>query len=138
VDLQLDENCLPARVVLVKVGRPSVFLRGDLLAYKTDRAMPYINDQHLMGKRLAGLPGDSYRVDHLNFYLNGRQVGELALCKAKYLPRYCDDRNGVVPPNAILMMAEHPNSFDGRYWGPIPQTQVVGTIVWPKIPGGPA
>ncbi|MDK9702557.1 MAG: signal peptidase I [Sulfuritalea sp.] len=138
VDLQLEQNCLPARLVVVKIGHPESFVRGDVLAYRTDRARPYITEERLMGKRVAGLPGDRYRVERLAFYVNGTPAGKLNLCQTKYLPRYCDDREGVVPPDSLLMMADHPNSFDSRYWGPIPQRQVVGTIIWPELRMGAA
>lgn len=136
VDLQLEQNCLPARLVVVKLGAQQSYARGDLLAYRTDRAKPYITEQRLMGKRVAGLPGDRYRIERLAFYLNDQPVGTLNLCKTKYLARYCDDREGIVPPNGLMMMADHPNSFDSRYWGPIPQEQVMGTIIWPDLPAG--
>ena len=60
-------------------------------------------------KMLAGLPGDAIpgdlRVHHRDN--QGRVMFSV-------LP------DGVIPPGMVLMLADHPGSFDGRYFGLVP------------------
>lgn len=133
VDLQ-EEPCLPARVTLVKMGRPDRLERGALVAYRTDRAGAYFPPSQIMGKRVAAVAGDRIAVRNLQLFLNDRAVGELGLCRRKYLAEYCADRDSVVAAGHVFLLADHPHSFDSRYWGSIPATQVIGRIVWPEIP----
>ena len=42
----------------------------------------------------------------------------------------------VVPVGQVLLLSEHPRSFDGRYFGPIPESQILGAyrplLTWTK------
>ena len=74
-------------------------------------------------KRLAGLPGDF--VEPASFPIcavdsHGRSM------PSALLP-------GVVPPGMALVLADHPGSFDSRYFGFVPLRQlqrVVAVWVW--------
>lgn len=61
-------------------------------------------------KRVAGLPGDV--VD----------VGRLALRPLDSMGRPVPSvlQNGIIPSGMVLLMAQHPGSFDGRYFGLVP------------------
>lgn len=133
IDLQYDP-CLPARLLLVQMKVTGEIQRGDLVAYRTDRAGQYIDPDTLMGKRVAGVEGDRYAIRNQMLYLNGVVTRELALCRTKHLSHYCDDRSGVVPSGHVFLLADHPNSYDSRYWGPIPTDHLVGRIIWPDLP----
>jgi len=135
VGLDLQEvTCMPSRVSVIELGNDGEFHRGDLVAFRTDRAGEYIGADQLMGKRVAAIPGDQVTVKDLTLYINGQSRRDLGLCRRKYLTQYCDDRDGVVPTGHLLMLADHADSYDGRYWGAIPSNQVVGRIIWPAIP----
>ena len=60
-------------------------------------------------KKVAGLPGDPV-------------PGDLAVCPADSLGRAMPSvlPEGIVPPGMALLLAEHPGSFDSRYFGLIP------------------
>jgi conjugative transfer signal peptidase TraF len=60
-------------------------------------------------KRVAGLPGDLIPGD-----LAVRPADSLGRAMPSVLPE------GVVPPGMALLLAEHPGSFDSRYFGPVP------------------
>lgn len=102
---------------------PKDFVRGDLVSFclKGEFAELALERGYLepgscpsglrpLLKRLAGLPGDS--VDASAFPIrsvdsNGRTTS------AAPLP-------GVVPPGMALVLADHPGSFDSRYFGFVP------------------
>ncbi len=126
--------CMPARVSLVKMGHPGDVTRGDLVAYRTNRAGKYFSQEQMMGKRIAGIAGDTIVVRDLGLWINGQRVRDLELCRRKYLAEYCADRNETVPTGHVFLLADHPESFDSRYWGAIPAGQLVGRIVWPSFP----
>jgi len=129
VDTQ-NEPCMPGRINLISIDGAAP-RRGELVAFRTDRAAPYLTMTEMMGKQVVGLPGDRYRVKNRFYYVNEEPRGRLNLCDRRYVARYCDDRDGVVPTGEMLVWTAHPNSFDSRYWGPLPQATVVGRIVWP-------
>jgi conjugative transfer signal peptidase TraF len=60
-------------------------------------------------KKVAGLPGDPI-------------PGDLAVRPADSLGRALPSLppEGAVPPGMALLLAEHPGSFDSRYFGPVP------------------
>jgi conjugative transfer signal peptidase TraF len=60
-------------------------------------------------KKVAGLPGDLIPGD-----LAVRPVDSLGRALPSVLPE------GIVPPGMALLLAEHPGSFDSRYFGPVP------------------
>jgi conjugative transfer signal peptidase TraF len=60
-------------------------------------------------KKVAGLPGDPIPGD-----LAVRPVDSLGRALPSVLPE------GIVPPGMALLLAEHPGSFDSRYFGPVP------------------
>jgi conjugal transfer pilin signal peptidase TrbI len=130
IDTQ-TEPCMPGRINLIAINGASIPERGELVAFRTDRAAPYLTTAEMMGKQVVGLPGDRYRVKDRTYYVNEEPRGRLNLCDKRYVARYCDDRSGVVPAGEMLVWTAHPNSFDSRYWGPLPQATIVGRIIWP-------
>lgn len=61
-------------------------------------------------KRLAGLPGDHIEADSLAVRAldsQGRPMPSVPL-------------PGVIPPGLALVLADHPGSFDSRYFGLVP------------------
>lgn len=132
LDLQ-ETPCLPARILIVQLGRPDRVAIGDVVAFTTDRAAPYFKANELLGKRVAALTGDRYAVVAHQLFINDVPSGRLTLCDSKPLARYCADRTGAVGKDEVLLLADHPLSFDGRYWGPIPKAQITGRVIWPDL-----
>ena len=60
-------------------------------------------------KRVAGLPGDTIPGNLLI-----RHVDSLGRAVPSALPE------GIIPSGMALMLADHPGSFDGRYFGLVP------------------
>lgn len=121
---------------------------GDILVFLS----PAQPDLHLV-KRVIGVPGDHIRLERGVVIRNGKRVPEPYIIRNGTYVAYRDDfpsispdetdgltprwqvslgsyiRNGelVVPPGSYFAMGDNrDNSYDSRYWGFIPQENVIG------------
>jgi signal peptidase I len=92
-------------------------------------------------KRVVGLPGDHLRIIAGKVFRNGvRERGSyIQPCTT---PSFCDFPGTItVPPGHYFMMGDNRNeSDDSRFWGPIPQSWIIGTAFftyWPLDRIGP-
>ncbi|MDO9103641.1 MAG: signal peptidase I [Methylovulum sp.] len=129
--------------------------RGDIVVfrYPKDPSVDYI-------KRVIGLPGDRIVYDHKKLYVNDKPVGQISLGRyegfgqgqdmtgAEHLVENLTGvehsilvRNDalsaegvyVVPPGNYFMMGDNrDNSNDSRYWGTVPEENLVGKafFIW--------
>jgi signal peptidase I len=86
-------------------------------------------------KRVVGLPGDTLRITNGDVYRNGiREVGSyIQPCTD---PAACTFSQTItVPKGEYYMMGDNRgDSDDSRYWGPVPQSWIIGTAFltyWP-------
>jgi signal peptidase I len=100
--------------------------RGDIVAFRHDGVTPEIYI-----KRVIGLPGDRVRIDRGTVYVNGVRLNE------SYV-RYPDTRSFpeiAVPPGCIYVLGDNrANSEDSRFFGPVPESQIIGKAlagIWP-------
>lgn len=137
-------------------------VRGEVFVFST-RGIPRIEHQLLQQgvegsefyiKRLAGLPLDTIRVDSPTLYIDGKVASEFGFQRvmngqdgyhgysnpspfdAPYINS--PDSSFTVPPVHYFAMGDNSfNSFDSRYWGPVPQENLMGRgifVYWPFIP----
>jgi conjugal transfer pilin signal peptidase TrbI len=78
-------------------------------------------------KRVAGVPGTASKLTQKSVRINGATVGE-GLALARTLHRSPEDflRDDIVPPGHLWVMGATADSFDSRYWGFLPDQQVIG------------
>jgi len=115
---------------------------GDIVVFRrppldTDTAVPDLI------KRVVGLPGQTIYVANCRVYINGKPL------KQPYLPRgwqlatspYCTTWTPSYPNpykvplgHYFVMGDNRKDSYDSRYWGPLPSNYIVGRAflrVWP-------
>jgi signal peptidase I len=127
---------------------------GDVFVFRTND-IPAIRPDPVSGppfyiKRLAGVPGDTLRIDSPFLFINGKRAkgyGFERVMSARppyrgYAPgrEYLSkpDQTYKVPPDGYFAMGDNSyNSFDSRYWGPVPVENLVGRglfVYWPFLP----
>ncbi len=125
--------------------------RSDVFVFRTNHILG-IREDPVAGapfyiKRLTGTPGDELRIDPPRLYVNGeaeKSFGIKRVMSAKDPYRgYAQgqavmgapDRTFVSPPHSYFAMGDNSyNSYDSRYWGPVPEENVVGRglfVYWP-------
>lgn len=128
--------------------------RGDVFVFRTNH-IPRIQEDPETGapfyiKRLAGLPGDTLRIQPPLLYINGsvaQGYGFQRVMSAKdgyrgysHGEQYLADATKTfqIPEHAYFAMGDNSyNSFDSRYWGTVPEKNLVGRgliVYWPFIP----
>ena len=125
--------------------------RGDVFVFRTNHILGIREDPEAGApfyiKRLTGTPGDELRIDSPKLYINGepaKRFGIRRVMAAKepykgYAPGQAflgaPDRPFVIPPHSYFAMGDNSyNSYDSRYWGPVPEENLVGRgliVYWP-------
>lgn len=129
--------------------------RSDVFVFKTTGIKriemnldPALGSQFYI-KRLAGVPGDSLRIDAPKLFLDGSIASQspfqrVMSCEngyrgysnpgaAQYLTT--PEETFTVPPHAFFALGDNSyNSSDSRYWGIVPERNVIGRgyfVYWP-------
>ena len=131
--------------------------RADVFVFKTNDIIgippaPDGTSQHYI-KRLAGIPGDTLRIEAPNLFINGHLAEESGFRRVESredgYTGYTNDRPDLpsmvylatpastvqVPEHAYFALGDNSaNSLDSRYWGFVPEENVVGRglfVYWP-------
>ncbi len=125
--------------------------RGDVFVFRTNHILGIREDPEAGApyyiKRLTGTPGDELRIDPPNLYVNGELAESYGIRRVMAAVEpykgYSQgqallgtpERTFVVPPHGYFAMGDNSyNSYDSRYWGPVPEENVVGRglfVYWP-------
>jgi len=114
--------------VLAVLERGAPVQRGDLIVFRFEGGEigPYLKGQWFF-KRVAGVPGDTVRVEGQNVFVNATAVG---FAKPRtYTGEPLEPiAPGPIPPGRYYVQGTHPDSFDSRYRvnGLIRAEQIVG------------
>jgi signal peptidase I len=131
-------DCVSYHFVRPKVGSGFVFQTGKI----PNLVLEGFPDEYFI-KRLAGVPGDTLEIKEPVLYRNGKPIEGAAAFDANArregnYPGYVYGPAGraqylqkgeslTVPPHAFLALGDNsPISEDGRYWGFVPEKEVVG------------
>lgn len=114
--------------------------RGDIVVFERPASETSSNIPDLI-KRVVGLPGESIVIADGSVYVDNRKLDESYLpagtvTSAQSAPYKCtQEAPCVVPPGDVWVMGDNrADSKDSRYFGPIPESTIVGRAfvrVWP-------
>jgi signal peptidase I len=81
-------------------------------------------------KRVIGLPGETIKVVNKKVYLNGKYLEEpyVRFSDKEILNSYRDNfPEFTIPKGHFFCMGDNrDNSFDSRFWGPVPEDYIIG------------
>jgi len=115
---------------------------GDIIVFRRPPkdTTPNIDD---LIKRVIGLPGETLYVANCGVYIDGKELAQPYLPKGWQNPssEYCTTWVGglpnpyKVPKGYYFVMGDNrKDSYDSRYWGPLPASYIVGRAfvrMWP-------
>ena len=150
--LLVNKQAFAPRGVLDAILAPTTVRRGDVMVFHFP-----VDPTVLVVKRVVALPGDRLRLHDGRLILNGRGVAEPYAYYASSLPdtfrdnfpaphrmdaqvdpqwfhvleRNVRDGEMPVPPARFFVLGDNRNdSEDSRYWGFVPQAEIVGRPVF--------
>lgn len=109
-------------------GKTIGYRRSDIIVF-TPPARSGLKDELI--KRVIGLPGDTLQIENNVLYLNNQPYSE------PYVQEKIRNNFGPfqVPPGHVFVMGDNRNnSFDSRYWGPVPLESVIGKALFRYYP----
>ncbi len=104
---------------------------GDIIVFRRADADPQVQFPDLV-KRVIGLPGQTIKWQGNSILVNGRTLSQPWLPTLTGVCATVPSVSGslVVPKNEYFVMGDcRGDSYDSRYWGPIPASHIIGKVV---------
>lgn len=102
--------------------------RGDIIVFRRPPGDLYLEDGATdLVKRVIGLPGETIWSEGNTVYIDGRPLPEPWL--PPHTPLGPPIRRQVIPKGEYFVMGDNrADSYDSRYWGPIPKSLIIGKV----------
>lgn len=109
--------------------------RGDIIVFKA----PGLDETEFI-KRIIGIPGDTVKIQDGNIFVNNTLFDEEYISSRTSLWQDSFVQNGVplsVPPGHYFVLGDNrAKSSDSRRFGFIPQSSIIGVVVYRYYPPG--
>ncbi len=127
-------DCLMADRVSYRFSKPK---RGDLVVFRTTGLLSIANagDKTLFLERVVGLPGEQIEINGGRVYANGKLLGQRdgippITYTAPMFKAPTESSSFTVPEESYFVLGDNsPHSYDSRYWGSVPQKNILGRAV---------
>ncbi len=119
---------------------------GDIVVFKVPETIPdYDPEKPIWIKRVVGVEGDTVTIENERLAINGKVVEEPPFFRrnrySANIHRGGPYRGMTVGEDQVLVFGDNSsNSYDSRYWGPIPKDRIIGKAFvrfWPPSRIGP-
>ncbi|MBO1068776.1 MAG: signal peptidase I [Dolichospermum sp. DEX189] len=120
--------------------------RGDIVVFLPPQEIQNNPEREAFIKRVIGLPGEKVELREGKVYINSKPLREdvylsstaqtfVEACNSSGLKPPFLAQPEIIPQNYYLMLGDNrPNSYDGRCWGVVPRSNIIGRAVvrfWP-------
>lgn len=128
-----DITCLPYKYMLLHQVKPTAPIkRGEYITFQPqENRMTALFNGQFVTKMVGAVAGDTIRVTKGVLYINEKEFANLDIAEKAAAALHTDvakfERTAVVPDGYLFMVGTLPRSFDSRYWGFLPISEVVGT-----------
>lgn len=134
--LRVGDNVLVSK-------RGNGYKRRDIVIFRVPHASSTFQKHPFSIKRIAAVGGETVEVRGDGLYIDGDKIAGSAVKDARYVPMGEFGREGapyLVPKGTVFVMGDnYEHSFDSRYFGAVPLTEIVGRvykIYWPLSRAG--
>jgi len=132
IDPQLHQ-CLPGHRVFLLDRVAHDARRGDVILFHASAQQRLWEPGRPIGKLVAGVAGDRVQVGEDVTTVNGVVVGRgLAVAEKLGVTPASLARSWIVPDGEVWLMGATGDSYDSRYYGPVPLYRMAGVVypIW--------
>jgi signal peptidase I len=119
--------------------------RGDIVVFSPTEELQKEQYQDAFIKRIIGLPGEKVELKNGKVYINSKALPEgtylpstqrtvIDVCTSGQQPPFLLQPQ-IIPPDSYLVLGDNRgSSYDGRCWGLVPKSNIIGRAIvrfWP-------